>query len=420
MIFDLESSGLLDGLDGEAREERVELINWLVQQGFGIEEIRHSFAPMLLPACRVLGDDGSYVSAREISDEIGLDLEQLIRFQHAAGLPQVDDPDAEVFLRTDAATAVHIKRFLDLGIDSDDLLNVVRLLAEGLSHAAEEMRSAALGAVLHPGVSELQIAQGAQAWLSSAAPLLGPMIEDMLLLQLRRTLQSEAVSASERAEGTPLPGTRMIGAAFADLVGFTRLGEELPPEDLEQLASRLAGLAREVAVAPVKFIKTIGDAVMFVSPDIAALLDAVLTLTEVAEADRNLPRLRAGVAYGSAVSRAGDWFGSPVNLASRVTSAARPGAVLVAESALEEIGDDPRFRWSYAGAKRLKNIAGDVKVYRARRADTSESGQAAGPLGRSALAQYGHAAGHQGGDQQDDRPAGADQPPDESGRDEDG
>jgi len=66
---------------------------------------------------------------------------------------------------------------------------------------------------------------------------------------------------------------------------------------------------------------------------------------------------------------AGDWFGSPVNLASRLTSVARPGAVLVAEAARREIGDDLRFRWSSAGAKRLKNIAGEVRVYRARRAE---------------------------------------------------
>ena len=372
MTLDVESSGLLDGLDGEARAQRAELVSWLVGQGVGVEEIRQTFAPMLLPARRALGDDGFYVSARQISDEVGLDLELLMRFQRAAGLAQVDDPDEAAFLRTDAITAVHIKRFLDLGIDPDQMLNVVRVLAEGLSRAAEEMRSAALGAVLHPGVSELQIAQGSQALLGGAAPLLGPMIQDMLLLQLRQVLQSEAVSASERAQGMPLPGARMIGAAFADLVGFTRLGEELPPEDLEQLANRLAGLAREVAVAPVKFIKTIGDAVMFVSTDTAALLDAVLALTEVAEADGHLPRLRVGVAYGSAVSRAGDWFGSPVNLASRVTSAARPGAVLVAESAHAEIGNDPRFHWSYAGPKRLKNIAADVKVYRARRAEPPE------------------------------------------------
>lgn len=373
MTGDIEAAGLLDGLDGKTRAERAELIPWLLNQGLTVEEIRNSFAPMLLPARRTLGDDGSYVSARQISADVGLDLELVMRFLRAAGLPCVEDPEAPVFLRSDVAAAVKVKRFLDLGIHPDQMLNVVRVLADGLSHAAEEMRAAALGAMLHPGVSELQIAQRAEALLGGAAGLLGPMIEDLLLMQVRQALQFEAVSASERARGMPLPGARLVGAAFADLVGFTRLGEQLPPEDLEQLANRLAGLAREVLVAPVKIVKTIGDAVMFISADTAALLDAVLALVAAAEDDGHLPRLRVGVAYGEAVSRAGDWFGSPINLASRVTSAARPGAVLVAESARVVIGDDDRFRWSYAGAKRLKGIAGEVEVYRARWAERSDT-----------------------------------------------
>ena len=69
------------------------------------------------------------------------------------------------------------------------------------------------------------------------------------------------------------------------------------------------------------------------------------------------------------MSRAGDWFGSPVNLASRVTSVARPGAVLVAESARVEAGEDRRFRWSAAGGKRLKGFHDVVKLFRARRAE---------------------------------------------------
>jgi adenylate cyclase len=80
------------------------------------------------------------------------------------------------------------------------------------------------------------------------------------------------------------------------------------------------------------------------------------------------------VAYGSAVSRAGDWFGSPVNLASRVTSSARPGAILVAESAREQIGADDRFAWSFAGSRRLRGIQGEVKLHRVRRSAEPESG----------------------------------------------
>jgi len=371
--FDLESSGLLDGLTGRSRVERAELIPWLLDQGVTVDQIRESFAPMLLGARQVLGDDGTYLSARQISEQVGLELDVLNRFQRASGLPQVDDPDALVFMRPDGDTAVHIKRFLELGIDAEQLLTVVRVLAEGLSNAAEVMRSAALGPVLYPGVTELEIASGSMALVSAAAPLLGPMIQDMLLMQLRHAAETDAVNASERRAGAPLPGARMVACAFADLVGFTRLGEELPPEGIELLANRLADLARGVAVAPVRLIKTIGDAVMFVSTDTAALLDVMLALSEATEADEILPQLRVGIAYGPAVSRAGDWFGSPVNLASRVTSVARPGSVLVAASAYEQIGDEERFRWSYAGDRRLRGVRDNVDLYRLRRATDPEN-----------------------------------------------
>jgi len=369
---DLESSGLLDGLVGEDRSERAELIRWLLDQGITVEEIRHSFAPMLLAARRVLGDDGTYLSARQISEQVGIDVDELNRFQRASGQPQIDDPDAPVFMRSDGDTAVHIKRFLDLGIDPDQLLTIVRVLAEGLSRAAEVMRAAALGPVFHPGVTELEIAKGTRDLVSVAAPMLGPMIQDMLLLQLRHEVETGAVNASERRAGAPLPGAREVACAFADLVGFTRLGEELPPEGVEQLANRLADIARQVLVAPVRLVKTIGDAVMLISPDTGALLEVILALVDAAEADELLPQLRVGVAYGSAVSRAGDWFGNPVNLASRVTSVARPGAVLVAESARAQVSDDERFGWSYAGVRRLRGIRDGVDLYRVRRATDSE------------------------------------------------
>src|SRR5213595_2062868 len=94
--FDLEASGLLDGLEGETRDERAELIPWLLDQGITVEQIRSSFAPALLAARRILGDDGVYVSAREASEKTGIDLDLLERIQRAIGLPTVDDPDAAV------------------------------------------------------------------------------------------------------------------------------------------------------------------------------------------------------------------------------------------------------------------------------------------------------------------------------------
>jgi adenylate cyclase len=243
---------------------------------------------------------------------------------------------------------------------------VVRVLADGLARAAETMRWIGLAAISRPGATELEIAEAYEAMVYRIAPLLGPMIEDMLFLQLRHSMETEAVNASERAAGA-LPGAREVTIAFADMVGFTRLGEEVPPEDLERLARGLADLTRDVVVPPVRLIKTIGDAVMLMSPEPAPLLDAVLDLVAAADKE-DLPQLRVGVASGSAVSRAGDWFGSPVNVASRVTSVARPGSVLVAESTRELIGEAEQFSWSFAGARHLKGVKGETKLFRARRA----------------------------------------------------
>ncbi|MGZ5398314.1 MAG: adenylate cyclase regulatory domain-containing protein, partial [Mycobacterium sp.] len=234
--FDIEASGLLDGLDGKDRAERAELVEWLLGEGFTVEQIRASFMPMLLAARRVLGEDGTYVSARETCEKTGVDLELLQRLQRAMGLPTVDDPDAAVHLRADAEAAAYGQHFIELGIEPDQLVLITRLLADGLSRAAEVMRYAGLETVLDPTASELTVARDAEALIREAAPLLGPMIQEMLRLQLRHLMETEAISASERAEGQRLPGARLVSIAFADLVGFTRLGEVVPPEELEGLA----------------------------------------------------------------------------------------------------------------------------------------------------------------------------------------
>ena len=360
---DIEALGLLDGLEDDARRERAELIAWLLDRGFKLEHIRASVAaPVMLPAYRVLGDDGDFVSAREVCESTGVELELLQRLQRAVGLPCIEDPDAAVLLRADGEAAARAKLFLDMGIDPEYTVAVMRVLVESLGHAAAIMREAGLKAILRPGSTEIELAEGSEQLALQSSPLLGPLMEGLIRMVLRHSFEVEAVTAAERAAGT-LPGARPVTVAFADLAGFTRLGEALPAEELEHVASRLADLAHDVAFAPVRFVKSIGDAVMLISFEAAPLLAAVLDLADAAVAN-DLPRLRIGVASGCAVTRAGDWFGSPVNLASRVTAAARPGTVLVAESARDAVANAPGFDWSSAGTRRLKGVSQEVKLFR--------------------------------------------------------
>jgi adenylate cyclase len=364
---DLEAWGLLDGLEGGARRERVDLICWLLDRGFSIDHIRSSAAaPFALPSSRVIGDDGTYVSAREVCESNRIDVAFLQRIHTAMGLPRIEEPDAVVLRRADSEAAAQARMMLDLGIRPDDVIAVLRVMKESLGHAAAVMRESGLRTVLRPGLTEIEVAKAIEALSARAAPSFAPMMEALLRIELRRLFESEAVNAAERAAGI-LPGARQMTVCFADLTGFTSLGETLAPEELERVANRLAELAHDVLPVPVRFVKSIGDAVMLVCSDPVPLVLAVLDLVDAAAA-HDLPPLRVGVASGWAVTRAGDWFGSSVNVASRVTSVARPGSVLVAETAKEAIGVAGGLEWSPAGARTLKGVSGEVKLFEVRRA----------------------------------------------------
>ena len=357
---------LLDGLAGEARRDRAELIAWLLERGFTVDQIGASLTPMMLPANRVMGDDGSYVSTREMSQQTGIELELLEQLMRAARLPRIDDPDAAVVARADAEAAAHAKYMVDMGLDATEAVAAVKVLTEGLRRAALMMREPAFRLLVKPATSEIEFAEAAEAAARASVPFSGRLVQGLLLAQYRHMFEAEAISAAERAAGS-LPGARDVAVTFADLVGFTQLGETLPPEQLERLANRLAELAQDIAVGPVWFVKTIGDAVMLVSADTTRLIEAVLELIDAAAADV-LPRLRAGVAAGLAVSRAGDWFGSPVNVAARVTALALPGTVLVTDSARQLSGMADHLDWSPTGAHHLRGVRGQVELFRVRRA----------------------------------------------------
>ncbi|HEV2998410.1 MAG TPA: adenylate cyclase regulatory domain-containing protein [Solirubrobacteraceae bacterium] len=362
---DFEAEGLLEGLGEEQREERIALLEQLLGEGVSMAELRRSSAEgtiVFLAAELVIGGRERY-SAREIAAHTGVDLGFLMALRSAMGLP---NPGAgePLYTRSDLESVQMVSAFREAGIAEEEMLELTRTLGRGLSQAAEAMRTIVLRLVLEPGVSEPELARRYASATAHLSPLLGPLITNLLTLHLRQMAEGEAISAAERSGGR-LPGSREVSVAFADLVGFTRLGEEVPPDELGHLAVRLEELTTEAIRPPVKLVKTIGDAVMLVSPEPAPLIDVALALIEAADAHgEELPQLRAGVAAGAALSRAGDWFGHPVNLASRITAIARPGSLLVERGVRETVRE--AYRWSFAGERRLRGISEPVSLFRAR------------------------------------------------------
>jgi adenylate cyclase len=364
--IDFAAEGLLEGLEGEARAERLTLLEELSAEGIPLSDLRRSTASgtiLFLPADRVIVGS-ERLTALEVAQLSGIDPEFLVRVRRAMGLP-IPEPHEAVYTEADVEQARRIHVGRAAGISDEDLLELLRVLGRGLSQAAESLRALPLKLVLKPGMTEAELARQYGEAAARLYPLLDPLVSNLLALHLRQSTQSEVISALERSGGR-LPGSREVSVCFADLVGFTRLGEEVPPDELGRLAIRLETLARDAIEPPVRLVKTIGDAAMLASAEPEPLLDAALRLLDAADAEgEDFPQLRAGAARGSAVPRAGDWFGRPVNLASRITQVARPGSLL-AELELRESAPET-FRWSFAGVRRLRGIREPVRLFRARR-----------------------------------------------------
>lgn len=366
-MTDFEAEGLLDGVSGPEREARKDLLQRLVDEGVPVEDLRRAIAEdrlALLPAEWVLGVYTAELTQADVAERSGVDADFLTAHWRALGLPEVGEDD-RAFTDEDVEAARDLRRFLDAGLERDGLLQVSRVLGEGMARAADAIGELVGSSLLRPGDTERDLGLRFAEVARTLTDPVGRELAYIFKLHLREHVRNEAVGRATLEAGE-LIGAETVTVCFADLVGFTKLGEELPPDALGRVAERLSEMAADVVSSPVRLIKTIGDAAMLVSNESAPLLDAALELVDLAGAEgEDFPMLRSGVSRGEAVGRGGDWYGRPVNVASRVTAIARPGSVLATDAVHQSARDE--FAWSRAGRRRLKGVRDPVPLYRARR-----------------------------------------------------
>jgi adenylate cyclase len=241
-------------------------------------------------------------------------------------------------------------------------------MSGAMARIAEPLRSLFAESYLRAGDSEHDLGERYAEMTRALMPLLAADLDYLVRHHLRDYARNDALGAAERSSGHLVDASE-VSVAFADIVGFTQLGQEVPESELSDIAGRLDDLAGTNVRRPARVVKTIGDAVMVVSPEPAPLVDAMLRLVDAAGEADGFPPLRAGIAHGRAVARFGDWFGPTVNLAARVTQRARPESVLITTEVRQALGAAAeRYLLREAGFKRLKGIAEPVPVLRVRRA----------------------------------------------------
>lgn len=358
----MDFSTLTHGLEGEDRAARERLLARLADEGYTLEEMKAAIEEdrlALLLVERVLG--GRY-TAKELAKESGLPAAQMMRIRRLLGLPE-PGPEEPVFGEEEVDAAKAISMFLSSGLGEESIAEITRVLGEGMSRLAATTAAAFVDAFLEPGDSEDEVAERFAVLAEQLIPAIDPVLRAAYRQHLAESVRRGMLSQAERESGE-VAGDQEITVCFVDMVGFTSLGAQIEAQELGTLASKLAELATDVTQPPVRLVKTIGDAAMFVSSDTAAVVSVALSLLEAVQA-AELPSFRAGVAAGRALQRAGDYYGHAVNLASRVTGVARPGSVLCTQEVHDAAPDE--FDWSFARKHKLKGMSEPVSLYRARR-----------------------------------------------------
>ena len=364
VAIDFESEGLLDGTDD--REARLELLRTLESEGFTLDQLREAAAQdrlALLPVERVLAGDGKLYTREELAEETGLDPDFLDAAARALGVP-IREPGERAITEEEMQLSKSAKVLLDAGLPREAFLELTAVMSRAMASIAASFATNFGEALLRPGDTERDLGLRYAEALRNLGPLAAPTLEQMFNLRMREQMREAVVSQAELQAGR-LAGSQPVTVGFVDIVGFTQLGEDVPPQDVGNVIRRFERAVAEAVEPPVRLVKTIGDAAMLVAPDPAPVVDAVVGLVERSHDES--PLLRGGIASGEGLPRAGDWYGRPVNMASRLTGFARRGSVVTSKEVRDAVGDG--YNWSAAGSRRFKGVKGSVDVFRVRTAD---------------------------------------------------
>jgi adenylate cyclase len=310
-------------------------------------------------AVEVALGDGANHTLSDVARAAGLRSAYVRELMLALGRP---DPafGEPAFTDEDIELARIAREMLDAGLPAHELTEVTRVVGLAMSQSAEAVRRMVAEAFLEPGDTEEALGARYIDAVDKLAPLVPALFSLSFRAHLRDGISGELLTEAELHSGR-LADTEDIAVGFADLVGYTSIGDRVSAGELGSIAGRFAALGVSTTQRPARLVKTIGDAIMFVSPDPTKLMEVMVDLrARVHEADPPLPEVRIGVAFGPATPRNGDWFGTAVNLASRVVGAARPGQLLVTDELAVRVASE---RWRKRRRRTMKGLDGRVRLW---------------------------------------------------------
>jgi adenylate cyclase len=268
----------------------------------------------------------------QVAEQAGVPLERARRYWRALGF--ADTEGAPAFTDRDVEALARLDALVSSGLVTEDLaIALLRALGHTMGRLAVwqvdlVMDALSGGTGLREGLDTRRAYRLAERLVPEMEPLLVHVWRLQLAATADRVIEDDAT----------LVDAVHLTVGFADLVGFTRLSRRLEQRELAAVVERFEeGALDVVSAAGARLVKTLGDEVLWIAERSLSAVDAGLDLVDAFAADEQVPEMRVGLATGLVISRMGDVFGTTVNRASRLTSLARPGTVLVDKTTAEEI-----------------------------------------------------------------------------------
>jgi len=313
----------------------------------------------------MFGSEKPRRSLDEVSELTGLEPALIERFWTSLGLPagQLDELTQEDIEALDYVSAV-----LGAGFPLVAFLQLCRVYGQALSQIADaEVRLFHLYVhepLIREGVPGLQMAEEMEDLARDLLPVASPMMDYVHQRFLQHFVEQDVVGhmESELEDEDVDLGRIRVAIAFADLAGYTRFTEEEGEEEALSSVERFVEGVTNTLPEDARVVKTIGDEVMVVGQDVAALVDWAVGFTSLFE---ERPEPRIGVHVGTTLYRDGDYFGRDVNLTSRVVARARGGEVLVSDSVVDAIRGSSHLTFEPIGQVKLKGFEEPRQLCRA-------------------------------------------------------
>jgi adenylate cyclase len=264
--------------------------------------------------------------------------ERTQRLWRALGFPDAADEEA-LFTDADVRALGTLSALIDSGfVGPDTEASIARAMGQSLSRLADWQTDMLADLLTRDTGGERAIDPGEAV---DTAQRLFPLLREVQDYVWRRHLAANA----DRLLASAGPGDRReLAVGFADLVGYTTRSRGMGGRELGAMVEDFESTASEViARHHGRVVKTVGDGVLYTAVSPIDAVEIGLELPEAWQAaDR--PPLRVGAAHGTVLTHLGDVYSPVVNLASRLTSIARPSALLVDRELARHLRGLPRYR----------------------------------------------------------------------------